>query len=63
MENSNIRRLTTHKKVNFDGEELQILIIWEEGCGKEIIKKENKYSKTQELLVSRGKSYEFIKKA
>lgn len=63
MENSNIRRLTTHKKVNFDGDVLQILIIWEEGCCKEIIKKENKYSKTQELLVNRGKSYEFIKKA
>jgi hypothetical protein len=57
------RRLTTHKHVNLDGEVLQVLILWQEGEGKEVIKKENRFSKTQELLVNRGKSYEFIKKA
>jgi hypothetical protein len=63
MGNSNTRRLTTHKKVNFDGEVLQVLILWQEGEGKEVIKKENRFSKTQEILVNRGQSYEYIKKA
>jgi hypothetical protein len=57
-----MRRLTEHKKVNYDGEELQVLILWEEGTNKETIKKELRYCKTQELLINRGTRYEFIEK-
>jgi hypothetical protein len=62
MVNSTTRRLTTHKHINLDGEELQVLILWQEGEGKEVIKKENRFSKTQEILVNRGNAYEFIGK-
>lgn len=57
------RRVTQHKKHTFDGEELLILTIWEDGANKEAIKKENKYSKTQEILINRGCFYEYVKKA
>jgi hypothetical protein len=57
------RRLTCHKRRTYDGEELQVLILWQEGEGKEIIKRENPYSKSQELLINRGSFYEYIKRA
>ena len=57
-----MRRLTTHKKTNFDGEELKVVILWEEGTNKETIKKELRYCKTQELLINCGNRYEFIEK-
>jgi hypothetical protein len=57
-----MRRLTCHKKTNYDGDKLLVLTIWEEGAGKETVKKENQYCKTQELLINRGDFYEFVEK-
>jgi hypothetical protein len=59
---SGTRRLTTHKHINLDGEELQILILWQEGEGKEVIKKENRFSKTHEILVKDGSTYRYAQK-
>lgn len=56
------RRLTCHRKVNFDGDELLVLICYEEGFKKEDIKKENRFCKTQEVLIKRGSFYEYIRK-
>jgi hypothetical protein len=56
-----MRRLTCHKKVNFEGDELQVLICYEEGFKKEDIKKENPYSKTHEILVRYGNKFEFAR--
>jgi hypothetical protein len=57
-----MRRITEHKKRSFDGEELQILIVWEEGYNKEQIKKELPYSKKHDVLISSGQLYDFRQK-
>ena len=56
------RRLTTHQRVNFDGDELLILTCYEEGMKKEQIKKENPFSKKHEILINDGTSYEYVSK-
>lgn len=56
------RRVVTHKQCNFDNEELLVLVCYEEGINKQVIKKENPYCKTYETLVKDGQTYAFIKK-
>lgn len=57
-----MRRLTTHQATNYEGDELQVLICYEEGFSKQQIKKENPYCKTHEILVKNGNQFEFIQK-
>jgi hypothetical protein len=49
----------TYKTVSRDHEKLSVIIIEQEGINKESLKKENKCSKTHEVLVSNGLLYEF----
>ncbi|WNS74256.1 hypothetical protein RRV45_15200 [Bacillus sp. DTU_2020_1000418_1_SI_GHA_SEK_038] len=57
-----MRRVTHHRKQNFEGEELLIVTVWEPGIKKEQLKKDNRYSKAHEVLIFNGKYYEFKEK-
>jgi hypothetical protein len=54
--------MTCHKRVNFEGDELLVVTLYEPGVKKEQIKKENPYCKQHEILVSVGDKFEFIQK-
>jgi hypothetical protein len=53
------RRVVKYRTISRDRELLDIIIIEQEGINKESLKKENKCSKTHEVLVSNGPLYEF----
>ena len=57
-----MRRLTCHKKVNFEGDELLVVTLYEPGVTKEQIKKENPYSKEHDILIMVGNKFEFVSK-
>ena len=57
------RRLTCHKKLTLDGEELYIYTVYEEGINKQTIKKENPYCKEHRVLVKNGQNcFEYLPK-
>jgi hypothetical protein len=58
MANSNIRRLTTHKQVNFDKEELLVITIFEEGIRKKDTR--DRLSKQHQFLVKRRNHFKLI---
>lgn len=53
-----IRRVTQHKKRNYDGEELAIVTIWEEGIRKKDTK--DQLTKQHQFLVNRRKRFKLI---
>lgn len=53
------RRVVVTKAVSLDREVLQVLTVYEEGLGKQEVRKENPYSKKHGVLYPRGKSYEY----
>lgn len=57
-----MRRITTHLRKTLENDELMIVTVWEPGVKKEEIKKDNIYSKTHEVLIFNGHSYEFLEK-
>lgn len=57
-----MRRVASHRKMNLDGEELQILVCYEEGINKEQVKKENPYSKQHQILIKKGPFYSYLDK-
>ena len=58
-----VRRVVTHKGKTLDGEELQILTIFEESITKEQLKKMNGFSKNHYVLVNKGGFYRFKEEA
>lgn len=53
-----IRRITHHKKKTFDGEELAIVTIWEEGIRKKDTR--DRLSKKHQFLVNRRNRFKLI---
>lgn len=53
------RRVVVTKAVSLDCEVLQVLTVYEEGLGKQEVRKENPYSKQHGVLYPRGKRYEY----
>jgi hypothetical protein len=55
-----LRRVTIHKGLSYDREELQIITVWEEGISRKQIKNFNKFTKKHALLARRGKGYKYV---
>jgi hypothetical protein len=54
--------MTCHKRVNFEGDELLVVTLYEPGVKKEQIKKENPYTKEHDILIPVGNKFEFVSK-
>ncbi|WP_050613307.1 hypothetical protein [Bacillus testis] len=54
------RRVTYHSGRSLENDELTIITIWEPGANKELIKRDNCYSKKHEVLIQQGDTYEFM---
>lgn len=56
------RRVTLQKRISIDREELQVVSIFEEGCSKQEVKRENPYMKRHQVLLREGNSYAYMDK-
>lgn len=56
------RRVTIHNGRTHDNEELQVVIIYEEGINKECARRENVFTKRHQVLIRNGEVYDYLKK-
>ncbi|MGG3706980.1 hypothetical protein [Heyndrickxia coagulans] len=53
------RRVTEHRAISHDREELMVITVFEEGLNKEQVRKESIFSKKHAVLVKHGEKYDW----